>query len=185
MRTRRQLSSSLPMTQRRSVPWSSPWEDGSLALPVRPKDLRPKPLRTKPLQSRLRHAASIVVLMGLLGILLGACGAKNGATFEKKANVAIVAVSGVVNSDARYKSNPGMGASIGVRVEAQPRADLTKILSQTLKAFASASDSVLGATSVSYYVYATGQEQQGIRPTEVGLQITPTVSQIQEYAKNN
>lgn len=129
--------------------------------------------------------AGIVIVMGLLATFLGACGAGTNDSFAKNADAAMNSVSGVVRAKTEYTNNPGMGSTVSVRIETQATADLPTVLAATLKAFAGASTSVKGATSVAYYVYAQGAEDGGIRPTAVGLKVTPTVEQIQDYAKNN
>lgn len=170
MRTINPHKSSLQMTQARSVPWTFPLSGAK---------------RKNWSRNGLLRTAIILVFVGLLGSILGACSSDDGGKFEKEANAAIGAVSGVVSSDVRYQGNPGMGATIRADIEVSAGTDLMTALAQTLKSFGASSSSVQGNTTVYYVVFPEGAKSEGVTPDALGLKIRPTVAQIQEYAKHN
>lgn len=78
-----------------------------------------------------------------------------------------------------------MGPLIRVSVEVETGSNLADMTTSTLKAFADASESVDSGIHVGFSVFESGAESTGVGPTVVGLAVSPTVAQIQEYAKHN
>ena len=129
----------------------------------------------------------ILLLVGLLSGLLGACGfsspQKAGDTFVADATAALEATPDVVTSKVRYTDPGGMGAVINVRVTADPAADLESVLAGSLRAVSGASGSLKSVSKVEFYVFPEGDEENGIRPNVLGLPQSPTVEEIRNYAK--
>lgn len=124
----------------------------------------------------------MVLLMGLLASLLAAC--SGGASFAKDMDGALGSVPGVVSAHTEYNNSAGMSTRINVRITASPDAGLETVLDDSLRAFADASGNTKGTISVAYYVFAEGAEEEGIRPDTVGLNTTPTVDEIRQYANS-
>ncbi len=123
----------------------------------------------------------MVLLMGLFAALLAAC-SNGGASFVKDMDAALADVPGVVHVSTNYNTNNGMSTRITVRITASANASLESVLSDSLHTFADTSGSTRGTISVSYYVFTEGDEENGIRPSALGLPVTPTVDQIREFA---
>ncbi len=123
----------------------------------------------------------MVLLMGLFAALLAAC-SNGGASFVKDMDAALADVPGVVHVSTTYNTNNGMSTRITVRITASANASLETVLSDSLHTFADTSGSTRGTISVSYYVFTEGDEENGIRPSALGLPVTPTVDQIREFA---
>lgn len=131
----------------------------------------------------LTRRLSMVLLMGLFASLLGGCGSSfNSEKFLKGVDAALGNVPGVVSTSNNYYNTAGMSTSISIRITAATGADLEKVMAESLHAFAGASADADATTSVAYYVFNEGAEKTGIRPTAVGLAVTPTVGQIRQYA---
>ena len=124
-----------------------------------------------------------VVLAVAAGALVASC--SSGSTTVKNVDSALSQVPGVVSVKTGYNTNAGMSTRITVRVTASPDSVLETVLDDSLHAFAGASDSVRGTISVAYYVFAEGDEENGIRPDAFGLGVTPTVQEIRDYAGSN
>ncbi|MHA7305276.1 hypothetical protein ACX80E_08525 [Arthrobacter sp. TMN-49] len=126
-----------------------------------------------------------VIVVGLLAVLLAACGGGktgNDSSAAENLKSAIAAVPDVVEVKARYNVNAGMGSTVNVRIMAQAGVQsLETVLRESLQAFAGAADGIKDSSSVSFQVTEVGQENT-INPTAVGLAQSPSVAQIIEYA---
>lgn len=122
-----------------------------------------------------------MLLWGAVATMHASCGGP-GSGFAQSMDAALVQVPGVVTSSTEYNTSSGMSTRINVRIMADGGAGLETVLTDSLQAFADASGDAKGTISVSYYVYAEGAEDGGIRPNAVGLKTTPTVEQIRDFA---
>jgi hypothetical protein len=122
----------------------------------------------------------MVLIMGFFATLLAGCG--GGASFAKDMTAGLDRVPGVVSAQTEFNNSAGMSSRINVRLEAASDADLHSVLEDSLRAFADASGSTKGTISVAYYVFAAGAPEDGIRPDAVGLNTTPSVEEIRQYA---
>ncbi|WP_104088992.1 hypothetical protein [Arthrobacter sp. GMC3] len=131
---------------------------------------------------------TMFILLGLLAWTLAACGSgKTGdsGTVAESLKSAISQVSDVVDVNARYSVTTGMGSTAHVRITAAAgTASLETVLHDSLIAFAGASAGMNTSTGVSFQVTEEGQENT-INPTTVGLQQSPTVQEILDYASSN
>ena len=121
-----------------------------------------------------------VLVMAIVAALVAGC--SSGASLVADMDAALSQVPGVVSSHTEFNNNAGMSKRISVRITASPDADLHTVLEDSLHAFADASGSTRGSTSVTYYVFTEGAEEEGIRPDSLGLKNTPSVDQIRQFA---
>jgi hypothetical protein len=134
----------------------------------------------------VKRKASMVVLVGLLAILLSACGGgtpkSSTDSVGEKLSAALMAVPGVANAKVRYSVNPGMGSTVHVLVTAAAGTQsLETVMKDSLKAFASGATDVSPSAGVSFQVGEQGQPDT-ITPDTVGLPQSPTVARIIEWA---
>lgn len=91
-------------------------------------------------------------------------------------------ILGVVHASTTYNTNNGMSTRITVRLTASADASLETVRSDSLHTFADTSGSTRGTISVAYSVFPEVDVASGIRPTELGLPVTPTVDEIRAFA---
>ncbi|GGE90818.1 hypothetical protein [Mycetocola zhadangensis] len=126
----------------------------------------------------------LAIAVGLLACSLTACGTARAESTEDVAGnleSAISAVEGVSSVNARHKASIGMGSTVSVRVTAEPGAVLDSVLNDSLMAFAGASDGISSTAAVSFQVTEDGQ-QNTIAPDAIGLQKSPTVREVRDFA---
>lgn len=128
----------------------------------------------------------MVILMGLLTWALAACGSGGSGSKTEVASAnleaAISAVPNVETVRARYSVNAGMGSTVSVLITAVSGTEsLETVMTDSLTAFAGASEGIKSSSSVSFQVTEAGQENT-INPLAVGLQQSPSVKEIRQYA---
>ena len=128
---------------------------------------------------KLRKLRSIL-LLGVVASLLVACSGE--PRVAANAEAALNAVPGVVSASTEFRNSAGVSSRFTVRITASPDADLNTVLDDSLRAFAEAAGNTKGSTSVAYYVFLEGAEEEGLHPDAVGLGVTPSVDAIREYA---
>ena len=121
-----------------------------------------------------------ILLLGVVASLLVACSGEPRVAANVEA--ALGAVPGVVSASTEFRNSAGVSSRFSVRITASPDADLYTVLDDSLRAFADASGDSKGSTSVAFYVFPEGAEEEGLRPDEVGLGVTPSVDEIRQYA---
>lgn len=126
-------------------------------------------------------------LVGLLALALAACSpgsppAGKGGQEAENLRTAISAVADVSDVTARYTVKSGMGSTVHVRVTAAAGTEsLDTVMADSLTAFAGAAGGIGTTAAVSFQVTESGTENT-INPTAVGLQQSPTVAEILDFA---
>ncbi|MFC8302779.1 hypothetical protein ACFUCV_03740 [Specibacter sp. NPDC057265] len=137
------------------------------------------------------------VAMGVLVLALTACspggstnggssngGSSNGQGSQEAQNLqtAISAVDNVSEVTARYTVKSGMGSTVNVRITAAAGTpSLETVMTDSLTAFAGAAEGIKTTAGVSFQVTESGADNT-INPTAVGLQQSPTVAEIIDFA---
>ncbi|PYI39337.1 hypothetical protein CVS30_05070 [Arthrobacter psychrolactophilus] len=132
-------------------------------------------------RNRPHASLSFLALATLVVMFLAGC-TSTEARLVKDMDAALADVPGVVHASTTYNTNNGMSTRITVRLTASADASLETVLSDSLHTFANTSGSTRGTISVAYYVFSEGDVDNGIRPTELGLPVTPTVDEIRAFA---
>lgn len=127
----------------------------------------------------------MTVAAGVLALALTACTASTSGKEGQEAKnleAAISTVTNVSDVSARYTVKSGMGSTVHIRITAAAGTQsLETVMGDSLTAFAGAAGGIKTTASVSFQVKETGAENT-INPTAVGLQQSPTVAEIIDFA---